>query len=484
MMRARVSTAVLRPCLGLILLMPACGGNGGGGTSGGDGGGTEGGGTGGGGLDGADDESGGPPTPQPDENGDQCGGDVHGWETRCMVQAVTAEASDKGQIPGAPPDGEHTGRMLCCEGNPPVSAADAGCNSICIIEVCEAAKLDHMNRCDSCGPFDCGFDMSNCLAGGAHTQTVTCLTPAQLPFSYTLTAACSAFNNEARNPDGSFWFLEQPPSDPDSSNDPAICNPPNNIEHDPPRGLGQFKGSQSDGTLARVTWSMGELGGEEHSEDLDALFQYALVPCGAPSGECIQLTGLELTLPATEVLGLTITHARLGVISVTEAPMVERGESFRFSDGALRVLMQAQVDDFPLVLTGWNVGRPLGRVSPAGNQFSLSDLRFEFADGVISAALEIGIQGQYDARRPNAQITHVTAPTSCAEPVTLLATSWDEDEHEDVLTHRWWIHDVGTFFGPMVEVVLPAGEHDVMLTSFDPTGLFDSDTLRYARTCR
>src|SRR5690606_9077941 len=117
-------------------------------------------------------------------------------------------------------------------------------------------------------------------------------------------------------------------------------------------------------------------------------------------------------------------------------------------------------------------GTPRGRLSPAGDQLSLTGLRFEFEDSVVTAALEIDIQGQYDARRPNAQITHTTAPKSCTEPVTLLATSWDDDD--EPLTHSWWIRDVGTFSGPLVEVVLPAGLHDVMLTSFDPAGLFDT----------
>lgn len=472
-----INSMVLRPCLGLVLLLPACR-NDGGGDSGGDGG-TDGAGTGGDGDDGADDESGGGDPPGPNENGGHCGSDVYGWQTICMVQAATSWAGDKGQIPGAPVDGDGTDRRLCCEGSPSVATADTGCESICQLEICEAARLDHMNRCHSCGPWDCGFNMSDCLAGGAHTQVVTCVSPLQVPYSYTLTASCSAFNNETRNPDGSFGFLEDPNI---PHNDPPICNPPSNLEHDPPRGLGQYKGSQSDGTVARVTWAMGEAGGEEHSDELDVLFQYAIIPCTAPSNQCLQLAALELTLPTTEVLGMTLTHARLTVISVAEAPMMERGDHFRFSEGSIRVLMQAYVDGFPLVLSGWNAGTPRGRLSPAGDQFSFTNLRFELEDSVITAALELDLHGQYDARRPNAQITHVTAPTSCDEPITLLATSWDDDQ--DPLTHTWWFRDIGTFSGPTVEVVLPAGEHDVMLTSFDPSGLFGSETLRYARTCQ
>ena len=43
---------------------------------------------------------------------------------------------------------------------------------------------------------------------------------------------------------------------------------------------------------------------------------------------------------------------------------------------------------------------------------------------------------------------------------------------------------MGSFSGPLIEVALPAGKHDVMLTSFDPSGLFDSETLRYDRRCQ
>lgn len=468
------------PCAGLLLFVIGCGDDSGGGSDGGGGTGdadTGGEGEGEGG-EGADDETGGGEPPR-DEDGDRCGTDIHGWQTRCMVEDVTASTSDQGSIPGAPAVGAHTGRMLCCEGNPPVATADAGCDVICRLEVCEAAKLHHMSRCDSCGPLDCGFDMSKCLDGGTHLQAVVCTKPLQWPTWYELTTSCSAFNNEPRNPDGSFGFLEDPN---DPMTDPPVCDPSGGLMHDPPRGLGQYKGSASDGTFARVTWSMAAAGGEEQSDAMDALFEYAILPCATPSNACLQLTTLELTLPPTQAVGMTITNARLAVVSVTEAPVIERGDHFHFSDGSIRVSLQAHVDGFPLVLGGWNVGSPQGYVSPAGDQLSLTDLRFELEDSVVTAALEIGIQGRYDARRPNAQITQVTEPTSCAEPATLLATSWDDDD--EPLEHTWWIEGIGSFSGPVLEVMLPAGEHDVMLTSFDPSGLFDTETLRYARRCR
>lgn len=479
-MQGKSSHGIAWPCSGLLLFAIGCGDDSVGGSDGG--GGTADASTGGKGADeegdeGADDETGG--DPPRDEDGDRCGNDVYGWQTRCMVDDVIASTSDRGAIPGTPALGAHTGRRLCCEGRPSVATADAGCNAICRLEVCEAAKLHHMNRCDACGPLDCGFDMSKCLDGGTHVQLVTCAKPLQWPVLYELTTSCSAFNNEQRNPDGSFEFLEDPN---DPMTDPPICDPADGLVHDPPRGLGQYKGSASDGTFARVTWSMANADGEEQSDTVDALFEYAILPCATPSNACLQLTALELTLPPTEALGMTITHARLAVVSVTEAPVIERGDHFQFSDGSIRVSLQAHVDGLPLVLGGRNVGSPQGYVSPAGDQFSLTDLRFEFEDSVITAGLEIGIQGRYDARRPNAQITQVAASTSCVEPATLLATSWDDDE--DPLEHTWWIEGIGSFSGPILEVVLPAGEHDVMLTSLDPSGLFDTATLRYARRCR
>lgn len=413
----------------------------------------------------------------PDAHGDQCGGDVFGWETRCMVEELEAVASDRGEIPGVPVTGEHTQRPLCCEGQPSIETADEGCHGYCMLELCEAALADHVSRCDTCLVRNCGFDMTDCLAGGAHTQIFACAAPLGGD-SYTLTTSCEAFNNEVRNPDGTFFFLGTP----DTADDPDICNPPENLELDPPRGLGQFKASAGEGTVARVSWAMADMSGEETSEELDVLFEYGIMPCAKPSSDCLELTALEITLPTTIAMGMTITQARLSVVAIDDAPELERGERFSYPEGAIRVLMQAHVNGFPLVLTGTNVGSPSGRVSPEGDQFSLSGLRFEFADSVIAAALEIEIQGHYDARRPNAQITRSTAPESCKEPVTLLATSWDSDQ--DPLTHTWWVRDVGSFTGPLLEVVLPAGEHDVMLTARDPSGLVDSTNLRYARTCR
>jgi hypothetical protein len=229
----------------------------------------------------------------------------------------------------------------------------------------------------------------------------------------------------------------------------------------------------------------GRHGGEERSEDLDVRFEYGVMPCATSStvaADCLALAALELSLPTTTTLGMTITNARLSVVSVEEAPVIELGEHFEFSEGAIGVLLQAHVDGFPLVLTATNVGSPYGRLSPEGDQFSISGLRFEYSDSVVTAALEVDIQGQYDARRPNAQITRVAAPEGCDEPVSLLATSWDADR--DPLTHSWWVRDIGSLSGPLLEVPLPAGEHVVMLTSGDGSGLFDSETLRYARNCR
>jgi hypothetical protein len=467
------------PLSALLLFLPACGDDGGGG--GGGGGGTDGGGTGGDTGDGADDESG-PDDPGPDPHGDECGGDVRGWQTGCFVQDVVGEASDRGEVPGLPPEGGLTERMLCCEGQPSIETADAGCQGYCMLETCEAALIDHVNRCGTCLVPNCGFDVTDCLDGGAHTQLVVCLNPGMWD-SYTLTTSCSAINNETRNPDGTFDFIQQPLNE--TEDDPDICTPSSNLELEPHRGLGQYEGSASDGTVARLTWSLADMGGEERSEDLDVRFEYGVMPCVTSStvaADCLALAALELTLPSTTALGMTITNARLSVVSVAEAPVIELGEHFEFSEGAIGVLLQAHVDGFPLVLTATNVGSPYGRLSPEGDQFSISGLRFEYSDSVVTAALEIEIQGQYEARRPNAQIMRVAAPEACDEPVSLLATSWDADR--DPLTHSWWVQDIGSFSGPLLEIPLPAGEHTVMLTSGDGSGLFDSEALRYARKCR
>lgn len=103
------------------------------------------------------------------------------------------------------------------------------------------------------------------------------------------------------------------------------------------------------------------------------------------------------------------------------------------------------------------------------------------ARGIASKApmmrIDVMVKWPHSAERAN-----LSAPERCDEPVSLLATSHDADQ--DPLTHTWWVRGVGTFSGPLLELPLPAGEHTVMLTTADGTGLFDSETLRYARVCQ
>ena len=66
----------------------------------------------------------------------------------------------------------------------------------------------------------------------------------------------------------------------------------------------------------------------------------------------------------------------------------------------------------------------------------------------------------------------------------LLLGACSSDDDGDELTHAWWVRDVGTFSGPLLELTVPAGDYDVMLTSTEPSGLFDTQLVRYSRKCQ
>lgn len=405
---------------------------------------------------------------------------VFGWETPCLVADRVVMASDRGEIPGVTPSGALTTRPLCCEGSPSVTTADQGCEDICILEACEAARIDHINRCTKCGAFNCGFDMSDCLSSPQSVQTVICLEPLTLPHQYTLTAVCSAFNNQGRNDDGSFLFLQHPVNNIDD--DPLFCNGPEGQGVKPPRGLGQFSVREGAGSVALVTWTLEDLDGEEQSDQIDAHLEYGVIPCSTTMGNCVELASLVLTLPTTQVLGMTVANASLQVISVEEAPEIAAGGSIQYSEGALGILLRAQVDGTPLILAGYNSGNVSGLLAPEDDVFSLTGLRFEFDDGVISAMLEADVHGHYEVRAPTAEITLMPPSPICSDPVTFLATSWDPDL--DIMSHRWWIEDVGTFHGSDLEVALGPGAYTIVLTTEDSTGSWDTETLYYTRSCQ
>lgn len=419
------------------------------------------------------------PGDQPDAHGDQCGSDVFGWETPCFINSATVQKSQNGNTQDIPvPFTDATHGQLCCEGKPSIATADQGCEDICMREACEAARIDHMSQCDACGPWDCGFDMSNCLAGGSHDQTIACLWPLGVG-QYTLTVECDAMNNAVRNEDGSFNWIEDPN---DTSNDRDLCNTPMNLEHDTFGALAQYSGSSSTGTTARVEWSLGASGGIESADEVDVEFGYGLVPCNGLDDLCLSVRTLKLSLPTTEVLGMTITGAQLIATSFQREPTIERGEDFSFPAESIEVILRAEVDGNLLVLTGHNMDTATGQLAPAGDSFSLSDLRFGFEDSILSATLEVNIQGGYDEHAPTALIQRMAAPSACAEPVVFAAASYDADD--EPLEHRWWVPGMGSFSGPLLEVALPAAQSRVVLTSFDPSGRFDIEGLTYTRSCQ
>jgi hypothetical protein len=235
------------------------------------------------------------------------------------------------------------------------------------------------------------------------------------------------------------------------------------------------------GTIVTLEWSIA--GGpidREQSLDADVDFAYAVDPCA--SGDCIGISRLHVTVPDGTHRGLRLENLHLLVEQVMEESPLSASGAFSFGSRSLRATLSLSVDGIPLVVTGYNEGRVNGIVLPRADAMTLTNLVFGFRDGPIDAALALNINGTYVRHAPDALVEVVEAPVDCASPVTFEAASSDLDG--DALAHVWWVPPWFLGSGNLLDATLPPGPYRVFLTSFDPSGRFDSTALEYVRSCR
>src|SRR5690606_19533858 len=121
-------------------------------------------------------------------------------------------------------------------------------------------------------------------------------------------------------------------------------------------------------------------------------------------------------------------------------------------------------------------------LAPTADTLTFSGLKFDYADTVIDAQLQIDIVGDYTERGPTAVIVPTDVPILCADPVTFRAASTDPDGGG--LSHLWWVPNTLVSTGPTLEVVLANGPHSIAVISRDPDGNLDATAITYTRTCR
>lgn len=414
-----------------------------------------------------------------------------GWQIACTASSVSRQFVNPLDMSFVELEdfSGHFGNV-CCGGIAPAYEADADCKQLCLEQLCEAARVQHVAWAvdvsnDGMGgdcldvSNNCGFDFELCKTGVIHEQVGN---PGGL-FSYFLQVECEASHDQTISPygtnGGDNWDWIQLPNDP--VDDPAVCAPlpppgPGLPEQAPENEVGE-----EPGTSVTLQWSIG--GGPPDSEqslDAEVDLAYAVSPCA--SGDCIALSRLHVTVPDSSHRGFVLENLLLTVEQVAEAAPLAASGDFSFGARALRATLALSVDGTPLVITSYNKGLVRGVALPRAGTMILTNLMFGYEDGIIAADLALNINGTYLRHAPDALVKVVDSPTSCTAPVTFEAASTDLDV--DSLTHMWWVPPWFLGTGSLLEATLPPGAYRVYLTSVDSSGRSDSTALEYVRACR
>lgn len=434
------------------------------------------------------DSSGGDDDPmvQP-EFGDNCGAGILGWQTTCNARTTKRAYSNPLEMTAVTVEDELGDDFanLCCEGFPSTEEADGGCQELCMQQLCEEARQAHMwwalevaPSCLLMAGEDCGFDVVACLSGNPHLQILDDPNDLLDPLEYFLDIDCTAVNGSDRAVSGHWLWLEYPDNHP--NNDEPTCFTPSEIGDDPDARPSQFRLSEGPGAQATFTWAFGEAHGVETTQDLEIAMDYLLTPCDGRQGLCLEISGLEASIPSMTVQGVVLGKPFLFLEESSSGPFDLIRGSFVVPDHALRFTLTATVNGTPLRLTGYNDGPVQGRV--AAPTLTLNGLQFGYGDALLQATLRLDVSATADASKPSAAIRPLDAPGDCNEPVTFDASSTDPDG--EALSHVWWHPPVGFSTGPTFAAVLAPGHHVVLLITRDAAGRTDATGIRYDRVCQ
>jgi hypothetical protein len=415
----------------------------------------------------------------PAPEGEACGGDVFGWKTECEFYGTISYQNPLDPTQYLEIDPFFGPTYACCEGNPSQATADEACVDSCVVRMCDIAKNIYDQIAQENGwncVMGCQFDIEGCRAGIPVQQFPH--PPLGDNHPHEVIVTCEATNVQPRHPDGTFAFIEQP-DDVRYPWDPVTCGPEAQAAGYSPLGSLVANTAQGDaGTFAIATWWSGTEQGKLGTVDVEADLAYAVRPCG--DANCLELSRMDVSVPAGAYAGLPVEAANLSLIGVSEAPVVDHIGGFAFPPGSLHFVLAAAVGGVPLETTRTNTTVAHGRVSPTADLFEVTELRLAHEDTDFGADLRLDVVASHTNRAPHAAIRRLDNPLDCDEPVVLQAATVDPDG--DSMQHYWWT-PVGMMTAPTAELVLPSGSHLVVLVSVDHHGAYDTTSLTYQRSC-
>jgi len=429
-----------------------------------------------------------------DADGIECGGDVNGREGNCYMESGEAFATKAVHEWSMSADDHNyafgLGTSGCCEPHADPDTEDAECVRTCMRGLCQEAGIVHMGIVGAtllgCWNQEkwCGFEMSSCYSGYPTEHHVNTVKNSS-NYKYHLDIDCESYGNQLRteSPPGSEIMLFTWAVDPNADK-PEVCGA-SSMNAEPGGSLGyKADGSGGTGTKLIVDWMdvTGATGTETATPD-DVVMEYEVMPCGA--NECVELSLVRLHMPSFAVVeGYVIDDAVMTITPVAgAAPSINSRGRFVYQPGELQAEIEFEFGGTLLKRSAVSSTRAIGRHKPGNNVAKLTKLEFDYDGTLIDATMLINVRGDFINRRPDAEITAILEPVSCADPVRFDAQSVDPDG--DPMTHVWSVPKLdlsGT--GNEFSVVLPAGEHFITMVSTDDSGARAGTGLEYTRECR
>ncbi|MCX4240859.1 hypothetical protein [Paraliomyxa miuraensis] len=405
-------------------------------------------------------------------------------------------------VPGSP---------VCCEVCAKKEAADRACEGMCIYDLCERARDEHVSAgnelgtCDPTAGAGCGFAFQDCVDLRAlQIQTIDLLAGDDV--EYSMRTACEAVAADPVRPDGLFRYLDGLDGVPgahgalaevedvvsyclDAQGGAAVTSSTSVAATSGGDGADSTGATGSDAGDPEVPperpgacgpyaterywvkptnnfgqWTLASQGiafdreASYETKVVDGGVSYTLFPCaGAPDTQCLRFDRLSVRLMEPES-GLVVS---LHLTQNSELiPMSAEGH-FDIPQGALPFAVRYTWDGREVFAMASNREGATGQVDVTNRALAMTGLTTVSEDGTVLAALSL--YAELSNTQPRTEILHESGQTW--NQVSLTAMTFDADM--DPIEHHWTIPGVGNWTGEEVEVELPVGRHAVILRAED-----------------